>query len=84
MGHVLDLFFFSSKRSASTKIVWFVIWAGAVLVQFWWFKGLALGVHGPIDKHWGLKWRSSWNVSGCSRVVLTSDVPAVEENPAYA
>jgi len=63
MGHVLDHFFFSSKRSQITKIFWFTLWAGGVVVQFWWFKGLALGIHGPIDQHQGLKWRSSWNVS---------------------
>ena len=64
MGHVLDHIFFSSQRSPVTKLAWFVFWAGGVIVSFWWFKDLALGVHGPINEHWGLKWRDSWNVSG--------------------
>jgi len=63
-GHVLDHFFFSStKRSHLSKIVWFSFWAGLVLVSFFWFKDLALGVTGPINEHWGWRWRPSWNVS---------------------
>lgn len=34
-----------------------------MVLNFWWFKDLALGVHGNINDHKGWKWRSSWNVS---------------------
>ncbi|WVF69639.1 hypothetical protein IAT40_004418 [Kwoniella sp. CBS 6097] len=62
-GHVLDhLFFAPSKRSQFKKLIWFLIWAGSVVVSFWWFKDLALGVHGPVNSHWGWAWRPSWNI----------------------
>jgi dolichyl-phosphate-mannose-protein mannosyltransferase len=63
-GHVLETAIFGSpKRSPLAKLVWFVLWTGSVVVSFWWFKDLALGVHGPINEHKGWRWRSSWNVS---------------------
>lgn len=75
-GHLLDLFFFSSRRSPRTQLVWFVIWTLAVIGQFWWFKDLALGVHGPINDHWGLHWRDSWNVSLVVEQEMRVDVTA--------
>jgi dolichyl-phosphate-mannose-protein mannosyltransferase len=63
-GHVLDHIFFSSKRSHTSQLAWFVFWTGAVVLSFWWFKDLALGVHGPINDHKGWQWRSTWNVRG--------------------
>nr|ODN93643.1 dolichyl-phosphate-mannose-protein mannosyltransferase [Cryptococcus depauperatus CBS 7855] len=63
-GQILDhLFFSSSHRSQTKKLVWFGIWTGAVVLSFWWFKDLALGVRGPINDHSGWGWRKSWNVS---------------------
>ena len=63
-GHVLDHLIFSSrKRTALNKTIWFAIWTGLVVVSFWWFKDLALGVRGPVNSHWGWRWRQSWNVS---------------------
>ena len=63
-GHVLDHFFFSPvRRGRLSKIFWFTFWTGPVLVSFWWFKDLALGVSGPVNDQWGWKWRPSWNVS---------------------
>ncbi|BEI83871.1 hypothetical protein CcaverHIS002_0404750 [Cutaneotrichosporon cavernicola] len=62
-GQVLDLFFFGSTRwSAKAKLVWFVLWTGALVVNFWWFKDLALGVHGNVNDHPGWQWRRSWNI----------------------
>ena len=29
-----------------------------IVGTFWWFKGVAFGIDGPINDHWGLKWRS--------------------------
>lgn len=63
-GQVLDVTIFSSSRwSDKSKLVWFIFWAGAVVLNFWWFKDLALGIYGPVDSHKGWQWRRSWNVS---------------------
>jgi dolichyl-phosphate-mannose--protein O-mannosyl transferase len=63
-GHVLDHFFFGSPtRSERVKWVWFAIWAGSLIVSFFWFKDLAFGLYGPITDIKGYQWRSSWNVS---------------------
>jgi dolichyl-phosphate-mannose-protein mannosyltransferase len=51
------------SRSLRVRTIWFAIWAGAVIINFWWFKDLALGIHGNVNDHKGWKWRESWNVS---------------------
>ncbi|AAW45848.1 hypothetical protein CNBJ1540 [Cryptococcus deneoformans B-3501A] len=62
-GHILDHFFFaSSTRSHTKKLIWFAVWAGVVILSFWWFKDLALGISGNVNNHWGWGWRSSWNI----------------------
>ncbi|ODN79524.1 hypothetical protein L202_03485 [Cryptococcus amylolentus CBS 6039] len=62
-GHVLDHFFFSSRRlSQKQKMIWFALWAGGVILSFWWFKDLALGIRGSVNSHHGWDWRSSWNI----------------------
>nr|XP_031858200.1 uncharacterized protein CI109_006343 [Kwoniella shandongensis]KAA5525272.1 hypothetical protein CI109_006343 [Kwoniella shandongensis] len=62
-GHVLDHFFFGSKRRTQTnKVIWFAIWTGLVVLSFWWFKDLALGIYGPVNDHSGWRWRLSWNI----------------------
>jgi hypothetical protein len=40
-----------------TKGVAFAICAGSVIGTFWWFKGVAFGIDGPIAEHKGLLWR---------------------------
>ena len=58
LGHMLDHFIFSARRlSQRTKAIAFGICATAIFGTFWWFKGMAFGMEGPIDKHWGLGWR---------------------------
>lgn len=75
---MLNHFFFASPtRSTTKKMVWFGIWAGAVVASFWWFKDLALGIHGSVNSHTGWKWRDSWNVSQAQwtrRTALTSQI----------
>ncbi|KDQ16238.1 glycosyltransferase family 39 protein [Botryobasidium botryosum FD-172 SS1] len=62
-GHLIDHFVFSSKRlSERTKQIVFGICAGAVIGTFWWFRGLAFGVEGPIGDQKGLLWRKTWNI----------------------
>lgn len=70
LSHVLDHFIFSSRRyTKKTKNIVFGVLAFIVVFNFWWFKGLAFGIHGPIGDYKGLQWRkvcdfffiSSWN-----------------------
>ncbi|KAJ7720870.1 glycosyltransferase family 39 protein [Mycena maculata] len=62
-GHVLDHFLFSSSRLGTpVKGIAFGICAGAIIGTFWWFKGVAFGIDGPILEHKGLLWRKTWNI----------------------
>jgi C-terminal four TMM region of protein-O-mannosyltransferase len=58
LAHLLDHFMFSSSRlTRKTKSIIFGICAFAIVGSFWWFKGLAFGIDGPINDHKGLLWR---------------------------
>ncbi|KAI0247915.1 glycosyltransferase family 39 protein [Lactifluus subvellereus] len=62
-AHMLDHFVFTARRlSERTKSVAFALVAFAIVANFWWFRGVAWGIDGPIDDHWGLGWRQSWNI----------------------
>ncbi|KAL0580607.1 Dolichyl-phosphate-mannose--protein mannosyltransferase 2 [Marasmius crinis-equi] len=67
-GHVLDHFlfqpssYFTRRFGMQGKMIAFGIVAGIIVGVFWWFKALAFGVHGPMNDHWGLGWRKSWNI----------------------
>jgi len=64
VGHLCDHFVFSSRRlTRNAKAAFFALFAGGVIFVFWWFKGVSFGIEGPIEEHWGLQWRKSWNVS---------------------
>ncbi|KAF6741532.1 hypothetical protein DFP72DRAFT_861988 [Ephemerocybe angulata] len=57
-GHVLDHFVFSSRRfSTRTKATAFGVLVSDLAATFWWFSGVALGIDGPVNEYWGLKWR---------------------------
>ena len=57
-GHLLDHFVFKSRRlKERTKWIVFGLYAGAIVGIFWWFRGVAWGIEGPIKEHWGLLWR---------------------------
>ncbi|RDB23014.1 Dolichyl-phosphate-mannose--protein mannosyltransferase 2 [Hypsizygus marmoreus] len=63
LAHLLDHFIFSSRRfTDKTKSIVFGVCALSIIGTFWWFKGLAFGIEGPINEHWGLRWRKSWNI----------------------
>ncbi|KAJ6460402.1 glycosyltransferase family 39 protein [Mycena vitilis] len=63
LAHLLDHFIFSSRRlTLRTKSISFGVCAGSILFCFWWFKGVAFGIDGPIGDHKGLLWRNSWNI----------------------
>jgi hypothetical protein len=58
LAHLLDHFMFSSGRlTRKAKSTIFGICAFAIVGSFWWFKGLAFGIDGPINDHKGLLWR---------------------------
>ncbi|KAH8106915.1 glycosyltransferase family 39 protein [Cristinia sonorae] len=62
-AHLTDHFIFSSRRlSERTKWIVFSVVVIILVGTFWWFKGVAFGITGPINEHWGLKWRSTWNI----------------------
>lgn len=63
VGHLFDHLVFKSRRfSERTKWIIFAIASGIVIGVFWWFRGVAFGIDGPIKEHWGLLWRKTWNI----------------------
>jgi hypothetical protein len=57
-AHMLDHFVFTARRlSERTKSIVFVIVTAAIVGNFWWFRGIAWGIDGPINDHRGLQWR---------------------------
>ncbi|KAK7455307.1 Dolichyl-phosphate-mannose--protein mannosyltransferase 2 [Stygiomarasmius scandens] len=63
LAHMLDHFIFSPKRwRQKTKAIAFGVCATLIFGTFWWFRGVAFGIDGPINDHWGLLWRKSWNI----------------------
>ncbi|KAF6750504.1 hypothetical protein DFP72DRAFT_910156 [Ephemerocybe angulata] len=62
-GHILDRFIFSSRRfSTRTNTIVFGVLLSILVATFWWFSGVAIGIDGPVNEHWGLKWRKTWNI----------------------
>lgn len=58
-SHLTDHFIFTSRRlSDRTKQIVFGVISFIIVATFWWFRGVAWGIDGPINEHWGLKWRS--------------------------
>jgi len=58
LAHVLDHFVFSARYlSQRTKAITFGTIAFIIVGTFWWFRGVAFGIDGPVNKHWGLQWR---------------------------
>jgi dolichyl-phosphate-mannose-protein mannosyltransferase len=58
VGHLFDHFIFKSRRiKETTKWAIFGIASGIVIGVFWWFRGVAFGIEGPIKEHKGLLWR---------------------------
>lgn len=57
-AHVLDHFVFSARGiSERTKVIVFGYVSFGIVASFWWFKGVAFGIDGPVAEHWGLQWR---------------------------
>ncbi|KAG1782405.1 glycosyltransferase family 39 protein [Suillus placidus] len=62
LAHLLDHFIFSARWKDSTKRVAFGVCAFLIVGNFWWFRKMAWGIDGPINDHWGLLWRKTWNI----------------------
>jgi dolichyl-phosphate-mannose-protein mannosyltransferase len=57
-AHLTDHFVFRSRRlKEQTKYGVFAFYVLVIVGTFWWFKGLAFGMEGPIAEQWGLQWR---------------------------
>lgn len=57
-AHLLDHFIFSSRRlKHQTKLIVFGVITFLIVANFWWFRGVAWGIDGPVNEHWGLHWR---------------------------
>lgn len=57
-AHLLDHFVFSSRRlKQQTKMIVFGVITFLIVANFWWFRGVAFGIDGPVNEHWGLHWR---------------------------
>ncbi|KZT43999.1 glycosyltransferase family 39 protein [Sistotremastrum suecicum HHB10207 ss-3] len=63
VAHLIDHFFLSA-RSLSERTKWavFAFCVISIVGTFWWFRGVAFGIDGPINDHKGLGWRKSWNI----------------------
>ena len=57
LGHLFNHFVFAARISERTKWSVFTITVSLVVGVFWWFRGIAWGIDGPIGDYWGLKWR---------------------------
>ncbi|QRV74898.1 dolichyl-phosphate-mannose-protein mannosyltransferase [Ceratobasidium sp. AG-Ba] len=62
VGHLFNHFVFAARISERTKWIVFAVAVGAVIGVFWWFRGIAFGITGPIGDYWGLGWRKTWNI----------------------
>ncbi|KAK0535978.1 Protein O-mannosyltransferase 2 [Tilletia horrida] len=51
-----------SPVSSAVKNLTFAIVAGSVVGLFLWTHGTYMGMHGPMKKWWGMKFRKTWNI----------------------
>ncbi|KAI6103674.1 glycosyltransferase family 39 protein [Pisolithus sp. B1] len=61
-AHVMDHCIFSARWKEKTKRLVFGVTTFAIVANFWWFRGMAWGIEGPVNEYWGLQWRKSWNI----------------------
>ncbi|KAB5595729.1 Dolichyl-phosphate-mannose-protein mannosyltransferase [Ceratobasidium theobromae] len=62
VGHLFNHFVFTARISEQTKWIVFVSAVSLIVGVFWWFRGIAFGIAGPIGDYWGLAWRKTWNI----------------------
>ncbi|KAI6124705.1 glycosyltransferase family 39 protein [Pisolithus croceorrhizus] len=56
-AHVMDHCIFSARWKEKTKRLVFGVTTFAIVANFWWFRGMAWGIEGPVNEYWGLQWR---------------------------
>jgi hypothetical protein len=57
-GHIVDHFVLTSRiLSERTKWITYGVLMLSIVANFWWFRGMALGIDGPIKDYWGVHWR---------------------------
>jgi dolichyl-phosphate-mannose-protein mannosyltransferase len=73
-AHVVDHFVLTSRiLTARTKWITYGVLMFAIVANFWWFRGMALGIDGPIRDYWGVHWRKvSVRRLGCVERMLTA------------
>ncbi len=64
IGHLIDHFVFTARRlNENVKTGVFIACYVVVVGVWWWFRGIAFGMEGPIADHTGLGWRTVRNYS---------------------
>jgi hypothetical protein len=57
-AHMVDHFVLTSRYLTSrTKWIIYGSLITAIVANFWWFRGMAFGIDGPIKDYWGVQWR---------------------------
>jgi hypothetical protein len=57
-AHVIDHFVLTSRILAErTKWIVYGTVIFSIVANFWWFRGMAFGIDGPIKDYWGVQWR---------------------------
>ncbi|KAF8754353.1 MIR domain [Rhizoctonia solani] len=62
VGHLFNHFVFAARIAERTKWIVFGAAVSVIVGVFWWFRGIAFGITGPIKDYWGLAWRKTWNI----------------------
>ncbi|CAE6435518.1 unnamed protein product [Rhizoctonia solani] len=62
VGHLFNHFVFAARIPEQTKWIVFTSTVSLIVGVFWWFRGIAFGITGPIGDYWGLGWRKTWNI----------------------
>ncbi|KAG8715333.1 Protein O-mannosyltransferase 2 [Ceratobasidium sp. 423] len=62
VGHLFNHFVFAARIAERTKWIVFGAAVSVIVSVFWWFRGIAFGITGPIGDYWGLGWRKTWNI----------------------
>ncbi|CAE6423122.1 unnamed protein product [Rhizoctonia solani] len=62
VGHLFNHFVFAARIPERTKWIVFGVAVSLIVGVFWWFRGIAFGISGPIADYWGLGWRKTWNI----------------------
>lgn len=71
VGHLFNHFVFAARISEKTKWIVFAAAVSVIVGVFWWFRGIAFGITGPIGDYWGLGWRKVGLLHAVINTMLT-------------